>query len=100
MRPLLRCIPLSILLLGGLAPATVRASPLLEAPGSVGDNAGAQGVVSGPGAASTYFNPALLVFAEDDLLLGFAIISEQVGVTLEGRTGGEVPLVVGGRDVF
>jgi len=75
------------------------ASPLLQAAQSQGDNAGAQGVVAGPGAASTYFNPALLTEAEENFLLGFAVISEQVGVTLDGRRGGDVPLAVGGRDV-
>ena len=75
------------------------ASPLLQQTQSIGDNAGAQGVVAGPGAASTYFNPALLTEAEENFLLSFALISEQVGVTLDGRRGGDVPLAVGGRDV-
>ncbi|MEO7110980.1 MAG: hypothetical protein ABI183_11130, partial [Polyangiaceae bacterium] len=66
---------------------------------SLGDNAGAQGVVSGPGAASSYFNPALLTDAEETVLIAFALVSEQVGVTLDGRPGGDVPLAVGGRDV-
>ena len=93
-RPLL----LSALLVS-LAPATASASPLFDTAGSVGDGAGNQGVVSGPGAASTYFNPALLMEAEDDALFAFAVLSEQVGVTLDGRRGGDVPLVVGSRDV-
>lgn len=76
------------------------ASPLLDTVGPVGDNAGQQGVVSGPGAASTYFNPALLTDAEDELLLGFTVASEQVGVTLDGRRGGDVPVSVGERDIM
>jgi hypothetical protein len=84
----------------GLAPAPAQASPLIETMGAVGDNAGAQAIVSGPGAASTYFNPALLVDADDEVLLGFALISEQMGITLQGRPpGSDVPLVVGGRGV-
>jgi long-chain fatty acid transport protein len=75
------------------------ASPLIDAVGAVGGNGGAQGVVSGPSAASTYFNPAMLTEADEDLLLGFALVSEQVGVTLDGRTGGDVPLAVGSRDI-
>ncbi|HEY6458586.1 MAG TPA: hypothetical protein VIY73_00505, partial [Polyangiaceae bacterium] len=83
-----------------LAAAPAHASPLVEAMGAVGGNAGDQGVVTGPGAASTYFNPALLADAPDEVGLGFAVISEQLGVTLEGRTpGADVPLVVGGRGV-
>ncbi len=78
---------------------SANASPLLQTAQSIGDNAGAQGVVSGPGAASSYFNPALLTEADEDVLLGFALISEQVGVTLDGRRGGDVPLAIGGRDV-
>jgi long-chain fatty acid transport protein len=97
-----RALPLSLLLLVGLSSvaSVARASPLIETTGSVGGNAGVQGVVSGPGAASTYFNPALLIDADDELLLGFAMISEQLGVTLDGRpAGADVPLVVGTRGV-
>jgi hypothetical protein len=74
------------------------ASPLLQTAGSVGGNAGAQGVVSGPGAASTYFNPALLIDADSELLLAYVLISEQMGVTLDGRPpGSDVPLAAGNR---
>jgi long-chain fatty acid transport protein len=76
------------------------ASPTLDTVGPVGGNAGVQGVVSGPGAASTYFNPAMLADAEDELLLGYTVLSEQVGVTLDGRRGGDVPLSVGDRDIL
>jgi long-chain fatty acid transport protein len=81
-------------------PSLAAASPLIEAVGAVGGNAGAQGVVSGPGSASTYFNPAMLMDADDELLLGFALVSEQLGVTLEGRPpSADVPLIVGSRGV-
>lgn len=76
----------------------VAASPVFDAVGNVGGTGGAQGVVCGAGAASTYFNPALLADADDAALLGFSVVSEQVGVTLDGRRGGDVPLVVGERD--
>ena len=79
---------------------TAHASPVMDTAGSIGDNAGAQGVVSGPGPASTYFNPALLVDADETALVSLAMISEQLGVTLDGRRGGDVPLVVGGRDIL
>jgi long-chain fatty acid transport protein len=89
----------SVLLALGV-PAIAHASPLIETMGAVGDNAGFQGVVSGPGSASTYFNPALLTDADDGLTVGFALISQQLGVTLEGRPpGADVPLVVGTRGV-
>jgi len=75
------------------------ASPLIELTGSLGGNGGMQGVVSGPGAASTYFNPALLTDADEDILFAYALVSEQVGITLYGRTGGDVPLSVGQRTI-
>ncbi len=78
--------------------ATALASPLFETAGPIGNNAGEQGVVSGPGAASTYFNPALLIDADSELLLAYVLLSEQVGITLEGRPpGSDVPLAVGNR---
>lgn len=77
---------------------TAAASPVFDAVGSVGGSGGAQGVVCGPGPASTYFNPALLADADDSVLVGFAVASDQVGVTLDGRRGGDVPLIVGERD--
>lgn len=80
-------------------PCMAHASPLVESTGAVGESAGAQGVVSGPGPASTHFNPALLTEAEESALVAFAVVSEQIGVTLDGRRGGDVPLVVGGRNV-
>jgi long-chain fatty acid transport protein len=99
-RPWLRLgslVPIAFALCGS---SSAHASPLIEAMGAVGSNAGAQGVVSGPGAASTYFNPALLADAPDELVIGLGLISEQLGVTLQGRLpGADVPLVVGGRGV-
>ena len=93
-----RLVPIASLLLVLGVTSAAGASPLIETMGSVGGNAGAQGVVSGPGSASTYFNPALLVDADDELLVGVALASEQLGVTLDGRpAGADVPLVVGTR---
>jgi long-chain fatty acid transport protein len=79
---------------------SAEASPLLDTVGPVGNNAGVQGVVSGPGAASTYYNPAMLTEAEEELLLGFTVLSEQIGVTLDGRRGGNVPVSMGERDIL
>lgn len=75
------------------------ASPVLETVGAQGGTGGLAAAVTGPSAASTYFNPALLDGAEDQLTVGVAAVSEQIGVTLDGRRGGDVPLVVGGREV-
>jgi long-chain fatty acid transport protein len=94
-----RALALPLLLLALCVPTPAHASPLIELIGSVGGNGGMQGVVSGPGAASTYFNPALLNDADEDILFAYALVSEQVGVTLYGRTGGDVPLSVGQRTI-
>jgi hypothetical protein len=95
-----RCLLPSTLALLLLTPSFAYASPLIEAAGPVGGNGGLQPVVSGPSAASTYFNPALLPDADEDFTLGFALISEQVGITLDGRRGGDVPGLVSQRDVL
>jgi hypothetical protein len=92
-----RLVGLASILL--LATRAARGSPTNDVTGAFGGNGGAQGVVSGPSAASTYFNPALLADAEDEALFAFALASEQIGMTLDGRPGGNVPLAVGGRDI-
>lgn len=95
-----RSIVFAALLAAFALPSKASASPLFEVVGPLGGNAGFQGVVSGPGAASTYFDPALLADARDEVLLGFSLASEQMGVTLEGRDGGSVPLIVAGRNIL
>ena len=60
------------------SPRLAAASPVLDTVGTVGGSAGAQGVVSGPGAGSTYFNPALLVDAEETALVGFVVAEARV----------------------
>lgn len=91
-----RLLPLALLV---AAPAA-RASPVTDVTGAVGGTAGAQGVVTGASAASTVLNPALLVDADEEAALSFSFVSEQIGVTLDGRRGGDVPIAVGGRDVL
>jgi hypothetical protein len=92
--PILACAALT------LAPRAAQASPVIDLTGSIGGNGGVQGVVSGPGPSSAFFNPALLIDAEDSALVAFVLVSEQIGVTLDGRRGGDVPLEVGGRDIL
>ncbi len=74
------------------------ASPLIDLVGAVGDHGGMQGVISGPGASSTYFNPALLNDADEGFLFAYEIVSEQLSVTLDRRPlGADVPLSIGTR---
>ncbi len=95
-----RTTPALIASLCLLASTEASASPLVDLAGPIGGEGGANAVVSGASAASAYFNPALLVDADEDLLVGFAVISQQVGVALDGRDGGDVPDVVAGRDIL
>jgi hypothetical protein len=93
----------ALLSLGAGASLTTRAeaSPLFETMGPVGSDGAMSPSAAGASAASTYFNPALLIDAEDSALFGFAVLSEQIALTLDGRKGGaEVPLAVAGRDVL
>lgn len=99
MRKLSIVLPLALVAAASFS-RTAQGSPLIEVAGPIGGNAGEQGVISGPGAASTYFNPALLTDADDGVLLGFSLVSEQMGITLDGRNGGDVPLAVGGRNIL
>ena len=101
MARLARLVPLVPIALTLFVSAPAQASPLIEAFGAVGGNAGEQGVVSGTrmrrrptSIRRCWSTPS------DELQLGFALMSEQLGVTLEGRLpGADVPLVVGNRGV-
>ncbi|HVU03238.1 MAG TPA: hypothetical protein VHE30_15865 [Polyangiaceae bacterium] len=73
------------------------ASPLFELVGGTFGTAGYNGRVTGAGAASTYYNPALLGFSEQEFDVGVLTLSDQISMTLDGRPGGDVPLVVGDR---
>jgi hypothetical protein len=75
------------------------ASPLFELVGASTGTGGYNARATGPGAASTYFNPALLPRAPRDVELGIVVVSDQIAMTLDGRTRGNVPLVVGERNI-
>ncbi len=94
-----RSVGAAVILVAAATAAEAKASPTIEAVSAVGGVGGFNAVVSDPSAASTYFNPALLVDADEALLLGFALLTEQVSLTLDGRRGGDVPLAVGARDI-
>ena len=71
-----------LLVAGAGAPAA--ASPLFELWGAQGEG-GHSARVLPAGAASTYFNPALLPEATADFDLGVAVVADQIGVRLRGR---------------
>ena len=64
-----------------------RASPLLELVGGMGGEGGLQGRAVPGGASSAYFNPALLTDSPAGFTVGFVVLSEQIGVSLDGRPG-------------
>jgi hypothetical protein len=70
------------LALGAAAPAA--ASPLFELVGAPGGG-GLNARVAGPSAASTYYNPALLAHATQQLEIGTFFLTEQISVTLDPR---------------
>ena len=79
--------PAGALLWVVVATKSAFASPLLDLAGGT-DGAGAMqaGTVEG-GASAAYFNPALLVEAPSGLTIGILTLSEQIGISLDGRPG-------------
>lgn len=82
--------------IGALSPGA-GASPLFELVGAASGTGGYNARATGAGAASAYFNPALLSRSEQAFELGVFVLSDQIGMTLDARTHGNVPLIVGGR---
>lgn len=84
--------PLRALALASLLAASgghALASPLFEL---TGDGAGTGGLLPRlvpSGAAAAYFNPALLTDAPASLQLGLMLVSQHIGVSLDGRQGPE-----------
>ncbi|HEY6559589.1 MAG TPA: hypothetical protein VI072_20040 [Polyangiaceae bacterium] len=78
---------------------TAAASPLFELVGASSGTGGYNARATGAGAASTYFNPALLPRGKGSVELGVLVLSDQIAMTLDGRTRGNVPDVVGGRNI-
>lgn len=64
------------------------ASPLLEMSGGLGGLGGLQGRHVTGGAASAYFNPALLVDSPTGLTCGFMVLGHRIGVALDSRGDG------------
>jgi long-chain fatty acid transport protein len=76
------------------------ASPLFELVGASTGTGGFNARATGGSSASTYFNPALLPHASQSFEVGLLIVSDQISMTLDGRTGGIVPDVVGDRQII
>jgi hypothetical protein len=78
-------------LLVASAAGHAEASPLFELLGGVGGQAGLNGRIAGPSAASTYFNPALLPKATPGLQTGVLVLGDEIELSLDGRSGVDVP---------
>ncbi|HEY6557708.1 MAG TPA: hypothetical protein VI072_10560 [Polyangiaceae bacterium] len=83
--------------LAGALSSHAGASPLFELTGSQIGTGSFNARVTGASAASTYFNPALLAHAPSSVDVGFMVLSDQISMKLDGRTGGIVPERVGNR---
>jgi hypothetical protein len=92
---------LSALLSAGLSlwvlvrPGTVEASPLFELVGGVQGNGGFNARTMESGAASSYYNPALLTEAEAGLDVGVYVFTDQVGIHPFARppgTAADIPV--------
>lgn len=89
---LMRTFATILALLCACAASPAAASPLFELIGDAGEHAGWSGRAAAGSAASTYFNPALLPDAPPGVVLGVFVLNDQIGITLDGRQGGDVPL--------
>lgn len=89
---------LALLVVSG-ASRQALASPVFELSGGVSGGGGISARTYGASAASTYFNPALLPYAEQSFELGVLVLADRIGITLAGRPSGDVPDAVGGRDL-
>lgn len=92
----MRILASALAAIGALMAAPAHASPLFELTGGVGEQAGFNGRVTGASAASTYFNPALLPKAQPGFYLGLFLLGDRIGISLDGRPGGDIPLVYRG----
>src|SRR5579862_1852843 len=63
-------------------------SPLLDLAGGLTSSAGLQGRTVAGDASAAYFNPALLLDAPMGLTFGVIGMAEQIGISLDGRSGG------------
>jgi long-chain fatty acid transport protein len=84
-------------------PAVASASPLFELVGGAQGRGGFNARVTGAGAASTYFNPALRPDARKGLELGVFVLGDQIHITIDARDSSaqcqagacDVPVVFG-----
>jgi hypothetical protein len=84
--------------LGGMAVSRAAdASPLFELTGGVQGQGGLNARAVEGGAASAYFNPALLPSAEAGLDIGLLVLSDEIGIRVGARpAGADIPVAAAG----
>lgn len=92
-------LTLTLLAAATLFASPASASPLFELAGGTSGGGGLAPRATGAGAPSTYFNPALLPHAKQGFELGVLVLSDHIGITLDGRNRGDVPDIVGEREL-
>ncbi|HLK41536.1 MAG TPA: hypothetical protein VKU41_32530 [Polyangiaceae bacterium] len=80
-------MPVALGALGAALDAS--ASPLFDLTGGSDGMGGLQARTVGAAASAAYFNPSLLVQAPYGFTVGFLTLTEQIGVSLDGRPGTE-----------
>jgi hypothetical protein len=66
-------------------PLPARAGPLFELTGGAYGRGGFNARTAGASAASTYFNPALIPFADPGLEVGVFVLNDQIAIDLDSR---------------
>jgi len=78
--------PALALALVAARPTPAAASPLFELVGDAHGRGGLTARMNADGASAAYFNPALLGEADPSFDLGVFVVSDQIGITLDGRS--------------
>ncbi len=73
----------------------VQASPPFDLTGDAGGIGGLQARVVPSSSAAAYFNPALLNDGPAGVQVGFLLVSQQIGIALDGRPGTELAVPKG-----
>ncbi len=78
-----------------LGASRAEASPVFELTGDTQGRGGLQARTIASGASAAYFNPALLADSPAQLSVGFVVLTQQIGITVDGRPGPEFDVPAG-----
>lgn len=83
----MKSLSCALIIVCATLPLPVSASPLQDLVGDTASDAGQQARVVAGGSGATYFNPALLMDSPSSVKVGFFILSQHIGLKLDGRPG-------------